>query len=233
MLAGVGGARAVVAAVGEGRSAARRLGEPETWALIPESVRACGELGYVLYVITTTPAALRTETIATTTATEAPCDECLIGRWEATNESMLSYMQSVTSAGGDDVPTVESVTGIAFLEFDANGTGAGGYEDFKVHETGVGGNEGTEVFFTFEGQSSGPYTADGSALIGLSGTTEMVVTVQILANGVSITSTVPFGPDDFPVSSAISTPYTCDGDTLTTWPPAEGAEPIEWIRTSP
>jgi hypothetical protein len=121
------------------------------------------------------------------------------------------------------------------LDFDANGTGAGGYENFVVHETGVAGNEGTEVFVTFQGFSSGPYTADGSALIGLSGgTTEMLATVQILANGVSMgTSTVPIKPEDFPVSSSVSTAYICDGDTLTTWPPAEGVEPIEWIHTSP
>jgi hypothetical protein len=220
---------------GAGRSAARRLGDPEAWAPIPESVRACGELGYVLYVITTIPAAVRTETIATTAVTEAPCDACLIGRWEATNESMLSYMQSVVSTGGEDVPTVESVTGVAFLEFNETGTGAGGYEDFKVHATGMGGNEGTEVFFTFQGQSSGPYTADGSALTGLSGgSDEMLVTMQILANGVSIgPSTVPIGAEGFPVGASVSTPYTCDGDTLTTWPPAEGVEPIEWIKVSP
>ena len=127
---------------GEGRSAARLRGTTGGWASIPESVRACGQLDHVLYVITTTPAAVRTETIATTMVTEAPCDECLIGRWEATNDSMLSYMQSVVSTGEDNVPTVESVTGIAFLDFDANGTGTGGYENFKVHETGVGGNRG-------------------------------------------------------------------------------------------
>ena len=113
---------------------------------------------------------------------------------------MLSYMQSVVSTGEDNVPTVESVTGIASLDFDANGTGTGGYENFKVHETGAGGNEGSEAFVTFQGFSSGPYTADGSALIGLSGgTTEMLVTVQVLANGVSVGSTtVPFGPDVLP-----------------------------------
>lgn len=218
-----------------GRSGARGGGATGGWASIPESVRGCGELEYVLYVITTTPTAVRTETIATTMVTEAPCDECLIGRWEATNDSMLSYMQSVVSTGEDNAPTVKGVTGIAFLDFDANGTGAGGYENFVVHETGVAGNEGTEVFVTFQGFSSGPYTADGSALIGLSGgTTEMLATVQILANGVSMgTSTVPIKPEDFPVSSSVSTAYICDGDTLTTWPPAEGVEPIEWIHTSP
>ncbi|MEX2160275.1 MAG: hypothetical protein WD751_00010 [Anaerolineales bacterium] len=220
---------------GPGRAAARVRGTIGGWASIPETVRACGQLDYALYVITTTPAVVRTETVATSVVTEAPCDECLIGRWEATNDSMLSYMQSVTAAGGENVPTVESVTGIASLDFNANGTGTGGYENFMVHETGVGGNEGTEVFYTFQGFSSGPYTADGSELLGLTGgTTEMMVTVRIVANGASISSTTfPVRPEDFPVSSAIPTAYICDGDTLTTWPPAEGVEPIEWIHVSP
>ena len=217
---------------GAGRSAWRDSGIVGGWGPFPATTASgCEVLPYILYAITTTPAAVRTETVM---ATEAPCDECLIGRWEATNDSMFSYMQSVIAAGGDDVPTVESTTGIAFLDFEANGTGAGGYENFKVHETGVGGNESTEVFVTFEGFSSGSYIADGSALLGLSGTTEMVVTLQILANGVSMGSTtVPFGPDDFPVSSTISTAYSCNGDTLTTWPPVDGVEPIQWIKVSP
>ncbi len=221
--------------VGAGRAAWRADGVVGGWGPFPVTATGgCEDLTYILYVITTTPAAVRTETIATTMVTEAPCDACLIGRWEATNDSMLSYMQSVVSTGEDNVPTVESVTGIAFLDFDANGTGTGGYEKFMVHETGVGGNEGTEVFYTFQGFSSGPYTADGSALIGLSGTTEMVVTLQIVANGVAMGSTtVPIRPEDFPVSSTISTAYSCNGDTLTTWPPADGVEPIEWIHVSP
>lgn len=217
---------------GVGRSAWSDSGTVGGWGPFPATAASgCEVLLYILYAITTTPAAVRTETAM---VTDAPCDDCLIGRWEATNASMLSFMQAGVSASGDNVPTVESATGTVFMDFEVNGTGAGGYENFKVHETGTGGNEGTEVFVTFEGFSSGPYTADGDALIGLSGTTEMVVTVQIVANGVSIGSTtVPFGPDDFPVSSTISTAYSCNGDTLTTWPPVEGVEPILWTHTSP
>ena len=219
--------------VGAGRSGARVGGAAGGWALIPVNVGGCGELEYILYVITTTPGVERAETIATTSVTEAPCDECLIGRWEATNDSIISYMQAVVSAGGDNVPTVESVTGTMFMEFDANGFGFGGYENLTVHETGVGGNEGTEVFYTFDGFSGGAYRADGSVLTGMSETTDIVVTVQIFANGVSMgSSTVPFRQEDFPVGSAIPTGYTCDGDTLTVWPPVAGTivEPITYIR---
>jgi hypothetical protein len=215
---------------GVGRSAWRASESVGGWGPFPATAASgCEVLSYILYVITTTPDVVRTETAM---VTDAPCDDCLIGRWEATNDSMLSYMQSVISVG-DDAPTVESTSGVAFMEFDANGTGAGGYEDFNVNATGVGGNEANEVLVNFEGFSSGPFTADGDALIGLSETTDMLVTVQGVANGVSFSSTVPFGPDDFPVNSTISTAYSCDGDSLTTWPPAEGVEPIEWIHVSP
>jgi len=221
---------------GGGRSAwhlSELVGEWEPLSLFPtDTVGGCDELLYKLYVITATPGTERTSSIAATTVTEIPCgsDECLIGRWEATNDSIVSYMQSVVDAGGDNVPTVESVTGTMFMEFGADSIGSGGYENLKVHETGVGGVASTEVFVTFNGFSSGPYAANGSSLTGLSETADIVVTVQIPSVG---STTVPFKQEDFPVSTGVPTRYTCEGDTLTMWPPADGAAPIIYIRTSP
>lgn len=60
-------------------------------------------------------------------------------------------MQLVAYTGGTNVPTVESVTRIVFVLFDANGNGAGGYKNLIVHETRVGGIEGTEVFTGLRG----------------------------------------------------------------------------------
>jgi hypothetical protein len=145
-------------------------------------------------------------------------------------------MQSILPSGEDSTMKVQSATGVMFMDFNDNGTGTGGYKDLKIHQTGEGSAEGSEVFITFNGSSSGPYTADGSALIGLNETVDMSVIVDVLVGGVSMgSSTVPFRPEEFPVGSAIPTPYTCDGNTLTTWPPVEGAtvEPISWTRTSP
>jgi hypothetical protein len=221
---------------GGGRSAwhlSELVGEWEPLSLFPtDTVGGCDELLYKLYVITTIPGTERTSSIAATMITEIPCgsDECLIGRWEATNDSVISYMQSVVDKGGDNVPTVKSVTGIMFMEFGADSIGSGGYENLKVHETGVGGVASTEVFVTFNGFSSGPYAANGSALTGLSETADIVVTVQIPSVG---STTVPFKQEDFPVSTGVPTRYTCEGDTLTMWPPADGAAPIIYIRTSP
>jgi hypothetical protein len=227
---------------GPGHSAWRPKELVGGWGPFPATAAGkCEELLYSGYVITTTPGAERKETVATTMVTADPCDKCLFGRWEATNDSVISYMQSVVDAGGDNVPTVESVTGTQFLVFGGDGIGSGGYENLKVHETGVGGVASTEVFVTFDGFASGPYTADGSILIasyqnGLSGTSEILVTVDLFANGVSVgTSIIPFRQEDLPVSSGIPTGYTCDGDTLTMFPPVEGVsvEPIVYIRTSP
>ena len=119
-----------------------------------------------------------------------------------------------------------------FMSFGSDSIGSGGYENLKVHETGVGGGASAEVFVTFDGVASGPYTADGSALTGLNEKVTISVTVQIPSVG---STTVPFKQEDFPVSSGNPTRYTCDGDTLTMWPSVEGAtvEPITWTRTSP
>jgi hypothetical protein len=155
---------------GAGRSAWRARDAVGAWGPTPATaIGGCNDISYILYAITTTPAGVRTESIATTMVTEAPCDECLIGRWEATNGSIFSYMQSVIAMGGDNTPTLEAITGNMFLEFKENGTGSGGYENLNVYETGVGGNVGTDAIYIFKGSSGGPYTADGTELIGLSG----------------------------------------------------------------
>jgi hypothetical protein len=60
--------------------------------------------------------------------------------------------------------------------------------------------------------------------------------VEIYANDVLIASTIiPFQPEDFPIGSGIPTGYTCAADTLTVWPPVEGAavDPIIYTRSSP
>lgn len=213
---------------GAGRSAWRGGAE---WAPAPVSAAGgCEDLPFdVLYVITTTPGGERIESVATTGMVDAACDRCLIGRWDAANVSIVSYMQSVIDDGGDDVPTVEGVTGTMFMVFETDGTGAGGYENLIVHETGAGGVATTEVFVTFEGFASGPYTTDGSALTVLNETMDILVTVRIPSVG---STTVPFNEGDLPFGSTTPSRYTCEGNTLTMWPPM-AAEPIIYIRVSP
>ncbi|TFH66927.1 MAG: hypothetical protein E4G90_01005 [Gemmatimonadales bacterium] len=220
---------------GDGRSAWRAFGSVGGWGTFPVTAAGgCEDLSYILYAITTTPSAVRTETVATTMVTEAPCDECLIGTWEATNDSVIAYMQS--AAVGDNAPKVESAAGSMFLRFEADGTGAAGYKELVLHQRGGDYLEGAEVIVTFDGSSSGPYTADGFALTGLSGTTAISVSVQIIVDGTSLGSTTtPLRPEDFPVGLGTPTAYTCEGDSLTTWPPIEGGavEPVVWFRVSP
>ena len=225
-----------VAAGGEGRSAVRLIdGKQGEWASLPEVVGGCDLQHYVLYVITTTPGSVPHRDRFHYHRTEAPCDRCLLGSWEATNDSVIAYMQS--AAVGDNAPKVESAAGSMFLRFEATGTGSGGYKQLTLHQRGGNYLEGAEVIVTMDGASSGRYTADGFAMTGLShpsGTSAVSVSVEIIVNGTSLGSTTsPLRPEDFPVGSALPTRYICDGDTLTTWPPFDGAEPIEWLRTGP
>ncbi|MCJ7736872.1 MAG: hypothetical protein MUQ10_06090, partial [Anaerolineae bacterium] len=222
----------------EGRSEVRLIdGKKGEWASLPEVVGGCDSQHYVLYVIATMPGSELTEEVSTTTATEAPCDRCLLGIWEAKNDSVIAYMQSV--AVGDNAPKVESATGSMFLRFEATGTGAGGYKNLILHQSGGDFLEGAEVIVTIDGSSSGRYTADGSVMTGLNGlstTSAVSVSVQIIVDGTSlVTTTVPLRPEDFPVGLGIPTSYTCEGDSLTTWPPVEGVvvEPVVWFRVSP
>ena len=71
---------------------------------------------------------------------------------------------------------------------------------------------------------------------GTAGAGVIVVTAELFANGASVgTSTIPFRPEDLPVASGIPTTYSCEGDTLTMFPPAEGAAvaPVIYVRASP
>jgi hypothetical protein len=221
-----------------GRSGVRFIdGKPGEWASFPETVGGCDPLHYVLYVVTTAPGSERTEIVSTSTSTEAPCDRCLLGSWEATNDSVIAYMQS--TAVGDNAPKVESAAGSMFLRFEATGTGSGGYKMLTLHQRGGNYLEGAEVIVTMDGASSGRYTADGFVMTGLSGlggTSAVSVSVQIIVNGTSLgTTTTPLRPEDFPVGIGTPTSYTCEGDTLTTWPPVEGVvvEPVVWLRSGP
>jgi hypothetical protein len=222
---------------GGGRSAARYIdGKSGDWAPLAEVVGGCDPLHYVFYVITTTPGSERAESVSTTLVTEAPCDRCLIGSWQATDDSVITYMQSVLSASGNTGSVVEIASGTMVMNFQTDGTGASGYKDLILNQTGGDLVAGAEVVVTFDGSSSGRYSADGILLTGLSDTTAISVIVEILVHGESLgTTTTPFGLDEAPVGSAYPIPYTCVGDTLTTWPPVAGftAEPVTWVRASP
>ena len=221
---------------GDGRSSSRASGSIGGWEPLPVTISGgCDALPYFLYTVTTIPGAERTVTITTTSVTDSPCDWCLVGRWEAENASVVNYMQSIVDKGGSDVPTVESAEGVMFMEFAADGTGAGGYEKLKVLESGVNGNPNINVVVTFDGNSSGPFTADGSQLTGLQSAINIGVKVDVTAGGVRISSsTVPFAPGDLPVGSAIPSRYTCAENILSIWPPVSGgsADPIVYQRKS-
>jgi hypothetical protein len=211
---------------------------PGVWdGNVSDTVGGCDQLDYLMYVITTAPGTYeRTETISTNGVIETPCDRCLIGNWEATNESMKAYMQSAGVAGEAAGPVIRSIKGRMYLEFYGNGTGLSGYDQLEVHESGAGDIEDVDVFVNLDGTSSGRYRADGSELIALPGETDIRVVVEIFLNAKSLgASEDPLDPEDLPFRPGYPTRYTCEGDTLSTWPPVEGVtvEPILWIRAGP
>ncbi|MCX6055561.1 MAG: hypothetical protein NTZ74_11725 [Chloroflexi bacterium] len=217
---------------------ALRPGElPGGWGPMPlELASGCVDRPIILYVINTTPLSEQTETVNITNVSDSPCDRCLLGRWEATEGSVLSYMQSINPSSGENGLTVDNVRGVMFMEFGENGIGSGGYELLSVHQAGKGTASGTEAYLTFDGSTTGPYTADGTELIGLSGTGKLNVKVEMLMNGkLLVSSDKLIRPEDFPVGTTTPTRYVCEGDSLTTWPPVEGitVDPVIWNHASP
>ena len=207
------------------------------WASIPTTVGGCDDLAYLLYVITTAPGDLEvTETLTATRISEAFCDRCLIGSWEATNESMKAFMQSAGVAGEAAGPEIMSVNGRMVMRFEGTGVGSSAYDKLSVREKGSGEIEGVDVIVLLDGAASGRYSADGSELTAFTDTTNISLSVEIFLNGVSLGESVdPLDPEDLLFRPGYPTRYTCEGDTLSTWPPVEGIpiEPIVWMRAGP
>lgn len=220
----------------DGHEAARISGLPGTWAALPEDVYSgCGETTYILYVLTTQPGQERKVVLDVTPAGEVPCDECLIGSWEATHDSYMSYMQSILERNGD--VTVDSVSGRMYAEFRATGRASAGYEDFSLHYTVTTSNlSDNPVLVAFsmllDGQSNGLFEADGSNLV-FSGEANFTVDLQALVGD----TFVDMGelPIDFPVNPIATAAYTCSGNTFTYYPeiPEMTVSPIVFNKTNP
>jgi hypothetical protein len=216
----------------------RFANNPGVWdGNVSDTVGGCDQLDYLMYVITTAPGTYeRTETISTKNVVERPCDRCLIGGWEATNESMVAYMQSAGVAGEAAGPEIMSVNGSLLMHFEGSGVGSSKYDKLSVREKKAGDIGDVDVIVLLDGTASGRYSADGSELIAFTDTTNISLSVEIFLKGVSLGESIdPLDPEDLPIRPGYPTRYACDGDTLTTWPPVEGAtvEPITWLRTSP
>jgi hypothetical protein len=227
---------------GAGRSAARPMGTTAAWQPIPATVGGgCSGIPYLVYTLTTTVGVERTETVTVSGITDKPCDRCLIGSWTSTSDSVLDYMRSIQAAHPDADVSVVDVAGSMFIEFNENGTASGGYNDLVVHQsiagTSLTGVESTtDMYIHFAGTSTGTFSANGSVVTGSGGNFAITVNVDTFVNGVSMgTATIPFRPEDFPVTSATPTRYTCSGDTLTMWPPVPdiSVAPIVYHKTNP
>ncbi len=221
---------------GNGHEAARVSGLPGTWAEIPANVYSgCRETSYILYVLTTQPGQTRDYSLDVTPTGEVPCDECLIGSWEATHDSYMSYMQSILETNGD--VTVDSVSGRMYAQFLDTGRSNAGYEDFVLHYTvatsDLSDNPMPIAFsMIFNGQSDGLFEADGANLV-FSGEANFTVDLQALVGD----TFVDMGeqPINFPVNPIATAAYTCSGNTFTYYPeiPDMTVSPIVFNKTNP
>lgn len=222
---------------GPGRSAARISGTSGGWAPLPASITGCGETNYLVYTLTTTVGAERTDTVSTTLVAERPCDRCVIGQWRSTPESVLGYFQSII-AHTDDSGQVEvtEVSGALVMEFRPDGTAVSGYDNLVVHQV-VTNNGVLDIFISFSGTSTGTYMADGTNIVGSGPSAEMIATVDTYLNNQFMgTTTIPVRAEDFPAAAPLPMPYICSGNTLTMWPPVSGVpgvQPIVYQRINP
>ncbi len=167
-------------------------GTKGNWASIPTTVGGCDELAYLLYVITAAPGDLEvTETVTTTMVTETFCDRCLVGSWEATNESMKAFMQAAGCGRRSRRPgdhERQRPHADAFRrqpELAAAHTTGSACE--KRDQATI---EGVDVIVLLDGAASGRYSADGSELIAFTDTTNISLSVEIFLNGVSLGESV-------------------------------------------
>jgi hypothetical protein len=223
---------------GAGHDAAHIRGVTGGWAPIPADLNSgCGGTPYVLYVVNTQPGDERDYTLESTLIGDAPCDECLIGSWQGTTDSYMSYLQSVLGSVGE--VTFDSISGGVFADFQDTGLGAGEYQNFvvqyTVHTSTVPGSPlDIQFTMTFNGLSSGMWTADGTNLAFSGQEGGIDYTLQATANGQSMDLGGNSMPD-IPTSPIGDGHYTCSGDTFSYWPPYPGAtvSPIVYQRRSP
>ncbi len=221
-----------------GHEAARSGDFSADWSPIPsELVSGCSGGPYMLYVITTQVGQQHQFTLNTTSVGDAPCDQCLVGGWEATTASYADYMQSAMSTTGDVI--VDEIIGQALASFENSGSGMGGYQDFVVKYTQAssdlsGSPLPMQFILTFSGFTQGPWMADGSNLTFAGGDGKIDVAMQAFISGQPVdlgdTAIIPLNTPGGPIGSG---KYTCSGDTLTYWPPVPGVEvsPIIFKRT--
>ena len=213
---------------GEGRSA-WRVSEPAGgWGPFPASASGrCNELQVLMYATTTTPGAEREETLSTTSVTADPCDGCLdraVGGDERQPGRLLAVGRCrgrcrPPQGGRHDGDSVSGVPGrrhrlgrVRTIQGTRDGAGRRGRHrgvcDLRWLRRG-----------TLHG---GRFTLIAAYEAGTAGAGVIVVTAELFTNGPPWAHRrSPFGRD-LPVVSGIPTTYSCEGDTLTMFPPARG-----------
>jgi hypothetical protein len=161
------------------------------------------------------------------TATPATGLACLNGTWALSN--IDNYMNSVIPpdlAGG--LIFIGS-SGTVTTNFGGDGLYAVTLEDFQVQYTMDVGSGPVPLEVYLDGNGSGVYEAIDDNTMTFTELDNSGMTMTVLMGG----ETIDLGMED--AVSAFGSPDTtfefdCNGDTLLTYPPIEGALPVEYAR---
>lgn len=172
------------------------------------------------------PEEMATDTLAPTPE-PATGLSCLSGTWELVN--IENYMNSVVPS--DLAGTMEFVdsSGTAGAEFAGDGTYSYHVDDFRVQYAMDMGAGAIPMEVIMQGEGNGIYEAIDDHTLTFT---------QLDDSGLTITITLAGEPFDIGLDDAVSffgSPDTvfqfdCSGDSLLTYPPIDGALPVEYAR---
>lgn len=165
---------------------------------------------------TTTAAEEATTTTAaeaTTTTGAAPASpggsSCVEGDWVFGAEGFVEAMRSVMTDQDLEGAEVEATDGTYTISFAPDGTYTGVRDDWGFS---VVTPDGTVVVMV-NGDETGTWSADDSALTVAIEASDVQVSAQVVADGQTID--LPNSPVPVPEAIAESSSYDCDSDTLT------------------
>jgi hypothetical protein len=170
----------------------------------------------------------------------SPCNNCLTGLWNLDNTSYGPFFRMTYANVSAPVPTLNSVTGRLYLQFNGDGTLSGGYEHFTIDYTPQvpGMNTASlETKLVLDGIGTGNYSAPNTpdTILSLSHS-DFNITTQIFMNGVAVgdPTGISTGMTSMPIANQER--MSCTGNKLMTFFPITGGTtypPLTWNRAGP
>jgi hypothetical protein len=152
---------------------------------------------------------------------------CLSGTWELVN--VENYMNSVVPPELAAGLTFIGNSGTVSVNFVSDGTYTYTWNEFQVQYTMDVGSGPVPLEIDMNGDGSGIFEPIDDHHLSFTDLEGSGMTIEVLMGG----ETIDLGMDE--AVSALGGPDTtfefdCDGDTLLTYPPIEGALPVEYAR---